>query len=177
MNITKYFQAGIMVLMSVFVLGLTIPAIGSENPVASTSLGKSVMKGARTMVATLAELTGKDVSEIQTERREGKPILDIAEDSGVDEQELVNAISANNQERLKARLDAGSITQEQYDSCLGSMQQNIKERLERSETGVPGPGQGCSRQNRHGGAGCKRGAVNQSWGCGSCPMLGSSSAQ
>lgn len=184
MKTKKYFRAGILVLLAVFVLGAAVPAMaGGNNPVAAAGeYGKAaVSRGARTMVATLAELTGKDVSDIQVQRHGGKSILDIAKDSGVDEQTLVNKINQKNQERLKANLDAGNITQEQYDSCITNMQQNIKERLERSTTGGPGPGQGFNRgQNRQGGgrSGAAQNGLNCGQGsCGGCPMMNNGSAQ
>lgn len=184
MKTKKYFRTGILVLLTVFVLGVAVPAMaGGNNPVATAGqCGKAaVSKGARTMVATLAELTGKDVSEIQAQRQEGKSILDIAKANGVDEQTLVNKISTSNQERLKANLDAGSITHEQYDSCITNMQQNVKERLERTTTGGPGPGQGFNRGQKRG-AGFRNGAAGQNgWNCGqgscgNCPMLNNNSS-
>jgi hypothetical protein len=180
-----YFKVGILVLLAVFVLGVAIPAMaGANNPVgAAGKYGKAVVsRGAQTMVQSLAELSGKDVRDIQAQRHEGKTITEIAEENGVDQDALVNIITKKNQEKLQTRLEAGTITQEQYDSCLQNMQQNIKERIkersERTETGGPGPGQGINQGQKHQrGGGFKNGATGQGQkgfncsqgNCGNCP--------
>ncbi|MGS0765581.1 hypothetical protein [Syntrophomonas curvata] len=174
MKTKKYVQASILALLAVFVLGVAVPAMaGGNNPAAAGEYGKAgVSRGARTMVAALAELAGKDVSDVQAQRHGGKTILDIAKDNGIDEQTLVNQISARNQERLKANLDAGRITQEQYDSCMNNMQQNIKERLEGPESG-----RGCCRGAgfRNGGAG--QDGCNGGQGiCGNRPIINNGSS-
>lgn len=165
MKTKSYFKAGVLVLLAVFVLGVAIPAMaGGNNPVGTAGkYGKeAVSRGAQTMVQSLAELTGKDVSDIQVQRHEGKSITDIAEENGIDQDALINAITKKNQEKLQTRLDEGTITQEQYNSCLQNMQENIKERSERSTTGGPGPGQGINQeQKQHRGGGFKNGAVGQ----------------
>jgi hypothetical protein len=180
MKIKSFFKAGVLVLLAIFVLGVAVPAMaGANNPVgAAGKYGKTaVSRGAQTMVQSLAELTGKDVSDIQAQRHEGKSIATIAKENGVDQDTLVNTITKRNQEKLQTRLEAGTITQEQYDSCLQNMQQNIKERSERTETGGPGPGQGINQGQKHQrGGGFKNGAVGQGQGlncgqgnCGNCP--------
>ena len=185
MKIKSYFKVGVLVLLAVFVLGVAVPAMaGANNPVEAVGkYGKAVVsRGAQTMVQSLAELSGKDVSDIQVQRREGKSIAEIAEENGVDQDTLVNTITEKNQGKLQTRLDAGTITQEQYDSCLQNMQQNIKERIkersERTATGGPGPGQGMNQgqMHKHGG-GFKNSAAGQGQkglncgqgNCGNCP--------
>ncbi len=181
MKIKSYFKVGVLVLLAVFVLGVAIPAMaGGNNPVGTAGkYGKAaVSRGAQTMVQSLAELTGKDVSDIQVQRHEGKSIANIAEENGVDQDALINTITKKNQEKLQNRLDEGTITQEQYDSCLQNMQENIKERLERSTTGGPGSGQGINQGQKHQrGSGFKNGAPGQGQkglncgqgNCGNCP--------
>lgn len=176
-----YFKVGILVLLAVFVLGVAIPAMaGANNPVgAAGKYGKAlVSRGAQTMVQSLSELSGKDVSDIQAQRHEGKSIAEIAEENGVDQDTLVNTITKRNQEKLQTRLEAGTITQEQYDSCMQNMQQNIKERSERTTTGDPGPGQGINQGQKHQrGGGFKNCATGQGQkgfncsqgNCGNCP--------
>ncbi len=185
MKIKSYFKVGVLVLLAVFVLGVAVPAMaGANNRVgAAGKYGKAVVsRGAQTMVQSLAELSGKEVSDIQAQRHEGKSMIEIAKENGVDQEALVNTITKKNQEKLQTRLEEGTITQEQYDSCLQNMQQNIKERikerLERTETGGPGPGQGINqgqKHQRHGGF--KNGAAAQGQkglncgqgNCGNCP--------
>ncbi|HBQ26405.1 MAG TPA: hypothetical protein DD791_08435 [Syntrophomonas sp.] len=185
MKIKNHFKTGILLLLAVFVLGVAVPAMaGANNPVGTAGkYGKAtVSRGARTMVQSLAELTGKDVSVIQVQRREGKSIANIAEENGVDQDALINNITKKNQEKLQTRLDEGTITQEQYDSCLQNMQQNIKERIkersERSTIGGPGPGQGTNQGQKHQRAsGFKNGTPGQGQkglncgqgNCGNCP--------
>lgn len=180
MKIKGYFKAGVLVLLAVFVLGVAIPAMaGADNPVRTAGkYGKAAVSKGQTMVQSLAELTGKDVRDIQVQRHDGKSIAEIAKESGVDQEALINAVTEKNQEKLQTRLEAGSITQEQYDSCRQNMEQNIKERLERTETGGPGPGQGINQGQKHKrGGGYKNGAVGQDQkglncgqgNCGNCP--------
>ncbi len=177
----SYFKAGILVLLAVFVLGVAIPAMaGANNPVgAAGKYGKAVVsRGAQTMVQSLAELTGKDVSDIQVQRHEGKSIANIAKENGVDQDALINDITKKNQGKLQTRLEEGTITQEQYDSCQQNIKERIKERSERTETGGPGPGQGINQGQKHqrqggfknGAAGQGQKGLNCGQGnCGNCP--------
>lgn len=150
----RLLKFGVLLMLGVFVLGASIPAMAAvDNNTAGNGQGQGqgFMYRAQTMIKSLAELTGLDIADIQSERHEGKSILDIAEENGVDQEVLTEKITTANQEKLQERLNDGTITQEQYDDCFTQMNQRIQERLERSTTGGLGNGNyGMMGQRGHG---------------------------
>ncbi|MDD3269228.1 MAG: hypothetical protein PHX14_07895 [Syntrophomonadaceae bacterium] len=161
-------RMGILLMLGILVIGIALPAMagvtGSGNQQGKQQgLNNGVctfqgnMKGSgqgmqsQTMLKAVAELSGLNTEKIRENRQAGQSLLSIAKTNGVDETTLINKITTTNQARLKERLDAGSIDQAQYDSCLAQMNERIKERLNRSETGNANAGSG--RGNRQGGMG------------------------
>ena len=129
-------------------------ATGKANGQAA-KMGKA--GGAQNMVNTVADLTGLDIETIRQERQAGKSLAAIAQEKGVTEDELISKIAADNQARLQSLVDAGKMTQAQYDTCISDMQTRVKENLERTTTG-PQNGQGQGAGQGHGkghGAGLK----------------------
>ena len=160
---------GILVMLGILVMGIALPAMagvaGNGNQQAFNQANNGVctlqgrMQGSgqgmqnQTMLKAVAELSGLDVEKIRTSRQAGQSLLSIAKANGVDETTLISKITAANQARLKERLDAGTINQAQYDTCLSQMQERIKERLNRTETGNSNAQGSFGRGNRQGGMG------------------------
>jgi hypothetical protein len=98
--------------------------------------------------AAVTELLGMTPAEIQAQRSEGKSLVQIAAAKGVTEVQLKNAIMAERQTQLQERVTAGTLTQEQVNLMLQSMEQNIEQAINRTTTGRPdwaginGSGQG-----------------------------------
>lgn len=175
----KWLSLVTLLLLGAFVIGVALPALASDKQPAAQ--GQNVQQRnatcvnngqgnryagqkAQTMVKAIANISGKEVADVAAARQSGKSMQEIAKDYGVNEQELVDQVMAQNKERLQTRLDAGTITQEQYDACIDNMQERIKERLTRTTTG-PANGAGGQRQGRGQGQ------------CGGCPNPNQNQAQ
>lgn len=94
--------------------------------------------------------------QIQTLRHEGKSLVQIAATKGITEQKLINAIMAERQANIQARVTAGTLTQDQAKVMLEQMQQNVVRAVNRTTIGKPkwaganGVGQGaCNGQIRN----------------------------
>ncbi|MDD2619424.1 MAG: hypothetical protein PHC92_01955 [Syntrophomonadaceae bacterium] len=148
-------RLGILLMLGVFVIGISLPAMAGVAGSGNQQAIQGNMKGAgqgmqnQTMLKAVTDLTGLDTVKIRENRRTGSSLLSIAKENGVDETALINKITSENQAKLKARLDAGSIDQAQYDTCLTQMNERIKERVNRTGTGNANGGKG----NRQGGMG------------------------
>lgn len=85
----------------------------------------------------MRDLLGLTQAEIQSQRHEGKSLVQIAADAGVDEQQLVTAMTAARRATVQERLAAGTLTQEQANSMLQRMEQNVVRIVNRTTTGQP----------------------------------------
>jgi hypothetical protein len=85
----------------------------------------------------MRDLLGLTQAEIQSQRHEGKSLMQIAADAGVDEQQLVTTITAARRATIQERLAAGTLTQEQANSLLQRMEQNVVRAINRTTTGQP----------------------------------------
>jgi hypothetical protein len=162
MNKKKFLQWGMLLMLSIFVLGAAIPAMaGTDNTGTAkqawmqnrgnvtgakwvmNAKGMGNVSAPQTIVKAVAELTNQDLATVMQARKDGKSLLDIAQEKGVTEAALIEKVVATNQARLQGILDAGTITQAQYDTCVAQMKTKIKENLERTNTDrAKGKGQG-----------------------------------
>lgn len=85
----------------------------------------------------VCKLLGLDAKEIQSQRHEGKSLVQIAATKGVSEQQLVEAIMIERKAQTQARVTAGSLTQEQANLILQQMEQNIIRAVNRGTVGKP----------------------------------------
>jgi hypothetical protein len=92
--------------------------------------------------AAVQELLGLDQEQIREARESGSSLAEIAEQQGVSLDELTSAIVAAADERLDEAVSEGRISQDEADTRLAEIQENVTERVQSTETG-PGP--------RHGG--------------------------
>lgn len=110
--------------------------------------GNGRRHGKKAIVAEVLDITPEELAE---QREGGATLADIAGDQ-VDE--VVDALVANAEERIAAKVDAGRITQEQADARLEQLEERITERI---ETGERGDREG-RRDGRRGNRGGNRGA-------------------
>ena len=66
----------------------------------------------------VAELLGLEQEELRTQLRDGATLAEIAEEQGVDRQELVDTIVTSMEERLATAVEDGRLTQEEADERL-----------------------------------------------------------
>ncbi|MFC2072632.1 DUF2680 domain-containing protein [Chloroflexota bacterium] len=84
---------------------------------------------------TVSELLGLTTDEFCEMRQEGKSLAEIATEQGVGVDELVEAIMAEKIEAVQARVDDGTITQEQADLMIQRMEERTTLAVNRTTTG------------------------------------------
>lgn len=128
------------------------------------------------MLNAVAEFLGIDVSNIIAERQSGKSMVQIAQDNGKSEQELVDYIVGQRSEQIEKLVEDGRITREQADLHKQFMTERVSTNLNRTDLGPnrpDGEGRGAYGQGFKGGhgkgmgAGLGRGAgIGQGMGAG-----------
>jgi hypothetical protein len=152
----KIAKMGLLLILGVFLIGSAIPVLASDSaPSSVTGYGRMMGQRLQTIVKVVSDLTGLGLDEVRDERQAGKSLASIASENGVDEATLASAVIESNQTRLKASLEAGKITQEQYVACVSQMEERVEERLERITSGGNGEGgfgrgRGMGNGNRQG---------------------------
>jgi hypothetical protein len=74
-------------------------------------------------IEVAAETIGIEPSELLTEVRDGATIAEVAEANGVDPQAVVDAIGAQQRERLDQAVEDGVLTQEEADERAADLEQ------------------------------------------------------
>jgi lambda repressor-like predicted transcriptional regulator len=94
-------------------------------------------------VDIVAERLGMTVGEVVAALQDGKSVADLAAEKGVALDTIIEALMAPRREALAAAVANGRLTQEQADTMLAEMQENIAEHLQ--QAGLP-MGQGPAGQ-------------------------------
>ena len=84
---------------------------------------------------TVSELLGLTPEELCELRQEGKSLAEIAAEQGVTVDELVAAIMAEKTAAVQARVDDGTLTQEQADLMIQQMAERTELAVNRTTTG------------------------------------------
>lgn len=84
----------------------------------------------------MAETLGMTQEDLLAELRDGKTVAQVAEEKGVALETLVEALLAPRREALAQKVADGALTQEQADTMLAQMRENITARLQ--QTWQPG---------------------------------------
>jgi polyhydroxyalkanoate synthesis regulator phasin len=75
--------------------------------------------------STLAESLGIEEDELRSELQDGKTIAEIAEEQGVDVQDVIDDIVAAQRERLDEAVADGDLTQEEADEILAGAEERV----------------------------------------------------
>lgn len=84
----------------------------------------------RVALAAAAEALGMTEAELRTAAQDGKTLADLAEEQGVSEDALVDALVAAARERLATAVTDGRLTQEQADARAADLETRITESLD-----------------------------------------------
>ncbi len=93
--------------------------------------------GAGVCPEAVTQLLGMTQEEIQAQRLEGKSLVQIADTKKVTAEQLTEAILAAKRDQIQERVTAGTLTQEQADLMLQTMQQNVVRAVNRTSVGQP----------------------------------------
>lgn len=91
-----------------------------------------------------AQVLGMEPQELFAELRQGKSVAEVAQEKGVDLEEIVNAITEPKVERLNQLVTDGRLTQEQADILINMERERVTQMLNRQW-------QPCPRAGRWGG--------------------------
>jgi hypothetical protein len=91
--------------------------------------------GGDSLLSVAAEELGMKLTELLTELQDGKSIADVAQDKGVDTQEIVDAYLAQIKENVDAAVAEGRMTQKQADYCLEQAEEQVTSQLENTWSG------------------------------------------
>jgi hypothetical protein len=73
----------------------------------------------------LAESLGVDEDELRDALRDGRTIAEVAEEQGVDVQDVVDAVVAAHQERVDEAVADGDLTQEDADELMAGAEERV----------------------------------------------------
>lgn len=107
--------------------------------------GIGMERGDADLLSIAADKLGIELSDLRTELQDGKAIAGLAEEKGVDTQDIVDAYLAKVKENLDAAVADGKITQKQADYQLEQAQERVTDQLDntwqdRGRGGFPGGG-------------------------------------
>ena len=88
-------------------------------------------------IDAVSELLGLSPEEIREERESGKSLVEIAEEQGVSEDALIEAIMAAPKEAIEQKVEDGILTQEQANHLLERLEQIVQHEVNREEPGFP----------------------------------------
>ncbi|MCH8062098.1 MAG: hypothetical protein IH861_06315 [Chloroflexi bacterium] len=112
--------------------GLAIAAvavIGASSAFAHSPFGGG--KGRAAVVETAGEELGMSRADLVDELRAGNSIAQVAENQGVDVNDIVSAILGKVSNGLNRAVENGRMTQEQADSRLGNISERVASAMER----------------------------------------------
>ena len=83
---------------------------------------------------TVAEVIGIEESELRAALEDGQSVADVAEANGVDPQEVVDALVAEAEARLDAKVEDGRLTEEEAADKLAEKTDRIEDRIDDTAT-------------------------------------------
>jgi len=140
------------------------------TPTSTTATGMGLrlggaMRGAGGRLADIvAKLTGLDVDDVQAKRADGTSFADVAASKGVSVDKVADEALSVREDVLDAKVEDGSISQDQADDALDRMQGRLIERIQATDGGCAGTGGGgCGGGlgGGRGGRGCSGAGVTQ----------------
>ncbi|MFC2056621.1 hypothetical protein ACFLTO_03515 [Chloroflexota bacterium] len=126
---------GVVAMMALTLGGTVFADTPEETGTQSYCVGHGFQGEGATCSEIVSELLGFTPEELCELRQEGKSLADIAVEHGVSVEELVEAIMAEKTEAVQARVDDGTLTQEQADLMIQRMAERTELAVNRTTTG------------------------------------------
>jgi hypothetical protein len=141
--------------LGLFAVGTVFAEDPTPTPSAPTPWGGAwgrMCRGAGIISDAVTELLGMTPEEIFTERSAGKTLSQIANEKGVTDQQVIDAVLAGQQEAIDQAVADGKITQEQADWLVARAKALAPFQL--SNPFAPRGGRGGWHGRMRGGPGC-----------------------
>ncbi|HEY8525873.1 MAG TPA: hypothetical protein VIL48_12955 [Acidimicrobiales bacterium] len=100
-------------------------------------------------LATLGETLGVDEDELRDQLGDGRTIAEIAEEQGVDVQDVVDALLAALEERVDEAVADDDLTREEADELLADAEERITDFVNGELPDLPEPPDGRGMSGRH----------------------------
>jgi uncharacterized protein (DUF433 family) len=117
--------AGALLGATLFTPGVGFAATGTDDGARIEQVCEGVLGAGPIEVA--AEAIGIEPSELLIELRDGATIADVAEDHGVEPQAVIDAIVAEQRDRLDQAVQDGSLTQAEADERAAELEEHATE--------------------------------------------------
>jgi len=146
-TLTALTLVGLFVVGTAFAQAPTPPANATPQTPWGGAWGR-VCGGAGVVSDAVTNLLGMSQEQIYTERQAGKSLADIAKEKGVTDQQLIDAMTAGQQQVIEQAVKDGRLTQAQADWMLARRQAMAPFMLDNPFT--PGQGRGGFGADGHG---------------------------
>lgn len=126
------------------------PAAGQTGQI---GCGLQVGRNFGGMALSVAQYLGISQTDLITARQSGKSLVQIAEEKGVSQQQLVDYVVGQRSAQIDQLVKDGKLTQAQAELCKQYMTERVKANLNRTEVGPNRSGTGGRALNAGNGAG------------------------
>jgi len=125
--------------------------LNSYCPISGEARGMAGMgkQFAGSMSEQIAKALGMTIDELRSARVEGKSVADLTKEKGVNENMLVADLLQARKSELEQLVKDGKITQEQMNTMMDQIEDNIQEAIQRNTAG-PMKGHGGQKGMGHG---------------------------
>ena len=113
---------------------ITPEATPEVSPEASLPFGR---RQETPLVGRIASILNMKEEDLISARHEGKSFTQIAEEKGISEKELLDALTEDMKAFLDTQVAQGKLTSEQSAANLSKMEENLRIALSRTEVGPP----------------------------------------
>lgn len=107
-------------------------------PISGTPMGTGFKMGqyfSGNISEIIADELGVTLDELHAARYEGKSVAELANEKGINVDELVKKMIQSRKDDLEQAVTDGTLTQEQMDAMLANMEAQIKNAIERETVG------------------------------------------
>ncbi|MFC1991303.1 hypothetical protein ACFLVC_01005 [Chloroflexota bacterium] len=168
--------AGVVAIMALTLGGTVSADAPDETDTQSYCAGYGFHGEGAVCSETVSELLGFTPEELCELRQEGKSLAEIAAEQGITVDDLTSAIMVEKTAAVQARVDEGTLTQEQADLMIQRMAEQTELAVNRTTTGSAegrmGGGYGMSGEGAGTGSAYRWGGQNGKGACNGSPGMG-----
>lgn len=114
---------------------LVSQAATNESPIPPLGLQLGQSQGG--MMTIMSEKLGISIDDLRSDRQSGMSIAAIAKEKGLTTDQLMDTMITQHSQQLDQLVSDGTITKQERDQYLSTMQERMSQMLERTTTGRP----------------------------------------